>query len=686
MQNFSSKMVFVLIIFIFSIKTYSNEKQIDSLLSLISKSPEKDQPNFYNELASKYWFQNPKESFSYSWKAYSIAKKLNNKRMEAASILTIGVTHIVLTQNDSAFYYLNQSLAIFKEINDTLQIANNFRAIADVYSNKNDLLNAQKYYVESYNLFELLIKNKKENPQVIRLFSIMLNNFAIFNLDTEDYKEAIKYFEMAKKYYQANNNLNGLAIANYNIGVCYYNLNSKNPEKERNLIDSSIEYYTKAYKIANEINNITIKSSALMGLGDIYILESNLDEGLKTLNMAEELFIQIDDMTGLVNTLIGKGKVYFRQNKVNESMKSFKKALEITYKSDNKIQRLECFEKIAGIYESQKNYKTANEYIWNLYLLKDSLNNMQSAQQIAENKQKFNLERKEKENDNLKLQNQLKDLENNRLVIIIISLSIVSILSFILIFFLRKRHNFKEELNSILKDKNSELELINATKDKFFSIIAHDLKNPIGSFKDVTNLMHDAHDHFSDEERKEFLELIKDSANNLYALLENLLEWSRSQSGDIKYNPTTVDLKKIAMLNADLLKLNLENKKIQLKNSISNDLNIEADPNLITTVVRNLLSNAIKFTPENGEIELGAIKNGVSTTFFVKDNGVGMDDKTKNKLFRIDETITSLGTNKEKGTGLGLILCKEFIEKHQGKIWVESELGKGSTFFFSIPK
>ncbi len=250
------------------------------------------------------------------------------------------------------------------------------------------------------------------------------------------------------------------------------------------------------------------------------------------------------------------------------------------------------------------------------------------------------------------------------------------------------------EREAELQKSTLKLRELNATKDKFFSILAHDLRGPIGNFKLVSEMLHEEYDDFSEDERINFLRNMKDSSNNIYKLLENLLEWARSQSGNIIFEPREFNLNYVVNSIKKLMKLSLENKNIELINKLENEIDLIADPNLINTIIRNLLSNAIKFTPNGGKIEIGAVvipsndskTSGNKINIYIKDNGVGMSEDKIKKLFKIEFNISTDGTNKEKGTGLGLILCKEFIEKHGGKIWVESEVGKGSTFYFSIPQ
>jgi signal transduction histidine kinase len=225
-----------------------------------------------------------------------------------------------------------------------------------------------------------------------------------------------------------------------------------------------------------------------------------------------------------------------------------------------------------------------------------------------------------------------------------------------------------------------------AAKDKFFSIIAHDLKSPFAGFLGLTKMMSERINDFSKSELQEFSVAMKDSAINLYKLLENLLEWSRIQRGVTEYNPTTCLLAYYVKENLDLVTESANLKNINLIHLDDDNIKVKADIAMLNTVVRNLISNAIKFTPRNGKIEIGyGIKEDGFCTVFIKDSGVGMDPELLSDLFKLDAKVSRKGTDGEPSTGLGLLLCKEFVEKNGGKIWVESEVGKGSTFYFTLP-
>lgn len=237
-----------------------------------------------------------------------------------------------------------------------------------------------------------------------------------------------------------------------------------------------------------------------------------------------------------------------------------------------------------------------------------------------------------------------------------------------------------------LKESEQKMRELNATKDKFFSLIAHDLKTPFNAIMGFSNLLYESYDSFDEEEKKEFIKNISEASDSTFKLLQNLLQWSRAQTGTIEMKPDLIDLSVIVNENLAVLKTHADNKRIKLQSHIDFGTTAYADANMITTVLRNFISNAIKFTYENGHIQVLAEKKKHELVVTVRDDGIGIDKENIDKVFRIDKQFKKEGTASEQGTGLGLILCKEFIECNNGKIWVESDSGKGSDFKFSLPK
>jgi len=258
---------------------------------------------------------------------------------------------------------------------------------------------------------------------------------------------------------------------------------------------------------------------------------------------------------------------------------------------------------------------------------------------------------------------------------------------------LRKLNNDKKilelkvyEQTLEISKKNNELQKSNAEKDKFFSIIAHDLRSPFSGFIGLSEQLADDLSGFSAAEIQKIADSLKASANNIFGLLENLLDWSRMQQGRIPFNPKRIHLCSVVNESIASLKEPAKNKKIELSVNITDDLFVDADINMLQVIIRNLVSNAVKFTPENGKILVSAVTLPVNyIEISVSDTGIGMSSSFINKLFLIEEKTNRKGTAGEQSTGLGLILCKEFVEKHSGQIRVKSEEGKGSAFYFTIP-
>lgn len=238
-----------------------------------------------------------------------------------------------------------------------------------------------------------------------------------------------------------------------------------------------------------------------------------------------------------------------------------------------------------------------------------------------------------------------------------------------------------------LKIAEQKLIALNATKDKFFSIIAHDLRNPFAAFKMSLEYMVTQYEDFTSDEIIDLLKPLQEGSRNIYELLENLLQWSRFQQKSVEHYPEPIDIHKIADNNFSLLKNNASNKGVALINEIAAETICFADINMASAIIRNLVSNSIKFTHAGGSITIGCCTAADQPfcLITVSDTGIGMTQDTLDKLFMIDANFTNLGTANEKGTGLGLILCKEFVELHGGKIWAESEYGKGSSFHFTLP-
>lgn len=277
--------------------------------------------------------------------------------------------------------------------------------------------------------------------------------------------------------------------------------------------------------------------------------------------------------------------------------------------------------------------------------------------------------------------------KNGGLVICIVTSSVVYGVNNKASFFISHVQDITDKKNAerILLDQKEELQKLNAEKDKFFSIIAHDLMNPFSSIVGFSDLLAEFVNEKKYDDVGKYSAIIQDSSQRALSLLKNLMEWAQSKTGRMEFNPVRFEI--IDLINeTELLFSDLAKQKtISIIKKIPQQTTIFADWNMLSTVLRNLVSNAIKFTKPGGEIVISFTDKQDEFFFSICDNGVGISKNRIEKLFNLDGSYSTNGTNQEKGTGLGLILCKEFIEKHNGKIWVESTEDKGSNFKFTIP-
>ena len=234
-------------------------------------------------------------------------------------------------------------------------------------------------------------------------------------------------------------------------------------------------------------------------------------------------------------------------------------------------------------------------------------------------------------------------------------------------------------------EQNTELKKLNSTKDKFFSIIAHDLRTPIGAVMNLTEILKNDLNDFNEKELVEYVQLLHDTTQTGFRLLENLLEWARHQIGNRVYTPKVFSLKDVIESTLILLSVPANDKGLVVRNNATTDYTVFGDRSMIATVVRNLVSNAIKFTPSGGRVIITSQFVNDNVNVSVEDTGIGILETNIPKIFAIDRNFSTAGTNNEEGTGIGLSLCQEFIQEHGSEIHVQTEVGKGSIFSFTLP-
>ncbi len=524
------------------------------------------------------------------------------------------------------------------------------------------------------NIYDALTLNEKlkDKPKIAENYRMLgeVNRAAML------YNQSLNYLKTALKIFTEIKDSVGIAKTYNRMGSVYSEIfNSINVSeiRSRNLYaDSTLNYIFKSNMIANIISFKKLLISNYSILGAFYNASKNTDSSLYYFDKALEQCKDFGLISELPEILISKADLLNNVKRNDEALVCAKKISEL-----NKHFKNTNYEKAVYNIEYEC-YWVKGEFEKALKIL-DSVRKLEVI--IFDKILKTNTNIVSGYYENLRNAEQLEMAKSNFKKTIIFAVIIFSL--FLTIILILRKSNKKH------KNLNSELQYANATKDKFFAIIAHDLKNPIGSFKSITELMNDEFENFSNDEIKGLVELMKNSAHNITELLENLLTWSKAQRNTISFNPEHNYLSHLVKHNISLLEPLAKNKNIKIINEINESDLCFCDANMLNTIIRNIATNAVKFTPNDGKITFSSkiinIGKNKFTEFSISDTGVGISENTLKSLFEIGESHSTEGTSGEKGTGLGLIICKEFIDKHQGKIWAESTQGFGSTIKFQIP-
>jgi signal transduction histidine kinase len=598
-------------------------------------------------------------------------ENIGDRRREAYILISMGDVSNILGHNEKAVEYSQKMLEILEGLDAPFLRSRGYINLGKSYDGMGDFDNALKNLLSAVTIYEenLSDLNQPEHKKNKVKFADAIECVGILCGRLNQNEKSREYFHQALHLYEELGDAHGITKTLNNLGVSY---SHENPHK-------TLEYYKRALDIAQQNDFKGIGVAYTNNIGGVYEDIEEYDNALeyyhKALGLADS--VGIHKYKGFILKHIGT--VYLKTKSYDMALEYFDKSLVFFREYNQQEEIEEVFYLFSQLYQEMGDYKSALEYHKKYTELKDKIFNTEKARQIAEMQTKYETEKKKKEAEIYRLKN-VELTEKNR----IISDQKTEIEM--------QNEHLQEALEELtlseqkLRQTNDALGKAVATKDKFFSIIAHDLKNPLGAMIGLSDMMLEHYDDISEDDRMDLAKGINRSSKNLYELLKNLLEWSRAQTGKIPYTPQTFDIAGIAESCILLLAESANAKNITLLLQIEPDTIVFADMQMITTVIRNLISNAIKFTEEDGEIRIESNYRTDVIEIAVMDNGVGMTSEKVDKLFKIGEKyISTDGTSGEKGTGLGLILCKEFIEKHGGKIWVESEVGKGSTFRFTLP-
>lgn len=710
-NSFYLKIIFF---FCFSSLVLFAQDDILSLEKKLSSVKGQQKVDLLNELAYLNNRSSYKKSISYSNQALDLAKDIEYHKGQSDALRNIGLCNYLQNELGEAIQNFNKSLDIALFSKDSSGIAQTLNYIGLVYWRKNEFNNAYKYYSrslgysnpiglsieisKSLNYMGLIYWKWSEYSLALDFFTkslsikeklkdkfeivITLNNIANIYNELGNYKLALTYatraYEIAKKI----NDNYGIGRSLNILGVTYLKLNDYKKAEEAQL---------KSIEVKESIGDKNGLGYSYIDLGNIYFNLKKYVKALEYYNKSLSYRKELNDHYGIAYALNAIGKVYIETGNYELSKSFLNQSLEIASKENLKDISKNNFLSFSTLYERQGDNKKAFNYFKLYSTIKDSIFNIDNTKRIAQLQVRNEFEEKEKEIELLKKEKKIQTLEvekqkgqNTTLIIILVLVALVILIIY-------RRNRYVSKLNKILEEKNKEIQLrekelleANSTKDKFISIIGHDLRSPFTGLLGMSQILIDGFEYLPKDKVRFFLKEFRASIVYLLDLIENLLNWARVQSGKIEFNPERFNLNDEVQTIINLLSVNASVKNIFLVNKIEKDIYVFADKNMITSVIQNLTANAIKFTKSEGNIKISSENKDGFVEVVISDTGVGIPPEMLDNVFC--SKTSRQGTDKEKGSGLGLSLCKDFVERNNGKIWVESEMNKGTKIFFSLKK
>ncbi len=567
--------------------------------------------------------------------ASSISDKTASLQDKGISYYHLSDVYNITSNYEEALKNVYEAQRIFKsQVDNKNWLANVYHLLAKIYYN---LINVKKSI--DYNMMAIDIRRKLGDSLGIALSA---NNLAVTYMFNGDSKKALEYNNLSLEIMSRYNNKDGMANSLFNIGLVY----ARNDDNQK-----AMKYYSQSLVLYNEIDDNRSRAIVLANIafsklrtGDISGAESDI---LKSIDIAKQLGL-IDVMAMNYDFLT---QLYIQKSDFKNALISKEKFIDI----------------------------------------KDRIFNQETRNRVTELEVKIETEQKKREVELIQKKNEAQRNFFLAAFLIVLLLAIL----FYNGYKIKKRANIDlEKKNEEIAAANSELELLNeklfeanSTKDKFFSIISHDLRNPLYWFRNVTNILSKRAGELDKFQMIEVTKALDDSAKSSLHLVENLFQWAKAQTDKIEFKPENINLKMLVDEIINQLQLTAEEKGIVLEEKIHENTILFADRNMFNTVILNLVSNGLKFTQRGGRVTITSqeIDNDMIEVL-VSDTGLGISQENIEKLFRIDAVHITAGTANESGSGLGLILCKEFIEQNGGSISVVSSIGKGSTFRVNVPK
>jgi two-component system sensor histidine kinase/response regulator len=574
--------------------------------------------------------------------------------------------------NNKALVFAQQSHDLAELLNYKNGLSHALENLGWIYYRKGDFSKSLDISTRALKLSEELM----DQASIARC----LINVAAIHYEQKQYRQAIDHFKKAYRISEKVGDKQTMARSMNNTAYAFVQLNE---------LDSAFTECQKALALSKASEDLYMIAFAHRTLGDIFIARNNMKEALLHLKACYALANKHNNMFIHTSVLHRIANVYFITEKYDQAIEQLTLNIQTAEKLGFKDELERAYGLISKVYYRKKDLERAYHFQTLYVALHDSLYDQRNSEQIALMQIRFDTEMKQAEIELLTKDAALKaeDIKRKQVWIYFYvgCLSLLIILAFVL--FYNNRHNSLaklalEEKNNEIQEHTHQLRNLNSTKDKLFSIISHDLRSPVASLKALMELVSTT--GLSQEEFVEISKVLKRNLDSVYEDLDNLLVWAQTQLKGISASPEEIDLRKLAEEKTAMFEEVASSKKIVIINNIPPGTIVLADNNHLQLVMRNLIANAIKFNRSNGTITLSAKEYENKCQVSVADSGIGISHQDIARLFNAETHFTTPGTHKEKGVGIGLLLTKEFIEKNHGSIWVDSEVGKGTTFTFTL--
>lgn len=607
-------------------------------------------------------------SSTYFEKALLIAQNENFKNEEARALNLLGKYYHTRGFFDKSVEYYNRAIKVNQDLHNNDQAINFYLDIGKTYNSEGDIYMTLSYYLKAYN------ESEKVSDQMLK--ADVYNHLGSIYLLLKQPQKSLEYHSRALKIRLTMKEPQATATSYNNIGETYLQVPN---------YDSAMVNFNRSYDLCLQTSYMKGTIKALTNLGRTENKTNNIDSAYLHLNHALELAINSGYNAGAVESSLTLGHNFLLRKKYAQAIDYFEKSLSKMNSANSNEFQPEAF---YGLYKCYKELGNDHEalYYHEKYTLADHTALMaENDRQLAELRVHFDLQKKENDNEKLRQENELKQLALTKRNWVIWSVVVMLLFTIALCWLIYFRYVQKRKSNSQLQKVVKELELANVEKDKMFSIIAHELRNPLFWFKNLSEVLSKNYKNMSEEKLQKSLQSIDDSAKNAFHLMDNLLNWSRTRLNRI--NPKKAKYQLLALVEecVHMFDTILEQKAIHLNINIPDKMTIYTDADMFSCILRNLVSNAIKYTPVNKSIKIEAETVEDFCLIKVCDSGIGVSQQQVSMLFNEKNFSSKPGLMQEKGSGLGLKLCKEFTNLSGGEIWSDFEDGWGTCFYFTMP-